>query len=505
MDITLDDVLAFEPRLVTPRLATAAGLERLGLDQIIVSWAVSTRALPPHLPALRGGEIVLVSMRAVTELGSNVAALLREAQLLKASAAVLPIDWFDETLAKSAPEGFPLLGWAGELTIDAETAINRHLTESRGDLYRIGSELERQLADVASTGAGLESTLRAASRASGLPLAVLDASGLQLASTLEGESSPASGRLGDALHEIRHQLSSGATLMLGPLRHEQRLEARFLAGRIAAAVESARRRDDAARPRGSGRVEATASLLSGEKPSATDQRVEALALGLDPDAVYLVAVSRGGNDAALARALAPLGAVHPAGGMNGKRAALVAASGRLGSTTDLQHLVAAVKSRWALDHERDGSTLALSAPAIGAASLPAASREAHFIATLQEKTTLPRLAASFESVEDVGALRLLYELRGSSELRQFISQALGELETRDQRKTLRTTLRAFLECGGSQIDAAHRLGIHRNTLAYRLRRIGELVGKDVTDPGSWLTLHLALRASEMLEVCRDDC
>jgi DNA-binding PucR family transcriptional regulator len=33
-----------------------------------------------------------------------------------------------------------------------------------------------------------------------------------------------------------------------------------------------------------------------------------------------------------------------------------------------------------------------------------------------------------------------------------------------------------------------------------LRRIGELVGRDVADPASWLTLHLALRAADLLEV-----
>ena len=94
---------------------------------------------------------------------------------------------------------------------------------------------------------------------------------------------------------------------------------------------------------------------------------------------------------------------------------------------------------------------------------------------------------------------MLYPLRETSELRQFVSEALGTLERRDQRGTLRDTLRAYLETGGSHADASNRLGIHRNTLAYRLRRIGELIGRDVGDPRTWLTLHLALWASELLE------
>jgi purine catabolism regulator len=111
--------------------------------------------------------------------------------------------------------------------------------------------------------------------------------------------------------------------------------------------------------------------------------------------------------------------------------------------------------------------------------------------------------ASFESIDDVGAFRLLYHLRESKELHAFVSQALGTLEHLDHRGTLRGTLAAFLESGGSHVDASNRLGIHRNTLAYRLRRISELIGRDVADPEAWLVLHLALRASEMLDVISD--
>jgi purine catabolism regulator len=157
-----------------------------------------------------------------------------------------------------------------------------------------------------------------------------------------------------------------------------------------------------------------------------------------------------------------------------------------------------------MDHARDSGTLALSAPAFGVASLPAAAREARFVAALQAQARLPRKAASFQSVDDVGALRLLYQFRESVELQQFVADALGNLERMDPRGTLRTTLRAFLEAGGSHVDAATRLGIHRNTLAYRLRRIGELLGRDVADPASWLTLHLALAASDMLAAREDD-
>jgi sugar diacid utilization regulator len=242
--------------------------------------------------------------------------------------------------------------------------------------------------------------------------------------------------------------------------------------------------------------------VEGRHGNGTEQRAAALALGLDPDAVYFVAVSTGGNDSTLAKTLAPLGSVHAAGEEDGCRQVLVVTNVR--GSESLASQVNEVKRRLETGSEHGTSTLALSAPAHGVARLPTAAREAAFVAALQAETPFPRRAASFDSIEDVGAFRLLYPLRDSNELREFVSQALGTLAQRDQRGTLRATLRAFLESGGSQVDASNRLGIHRNTLAYRLRRIGELIGRDVADPGSWLTLHLALRASEMLDVISDD-
>jgi DNA-binding PucR family transcriptional regulator len=62
---------------------------------------------------------------------------------------------------------------------------------------------------------------------------------------------------------------------------------------------------------------------------------------------------------------------------------------------------------------------------------------------------------------------------------------------------LRATLLAYLETGGSHVESAARLGIHRNTLAYRLKQIAVLTGTDPADPSTRLTLHLALTVERM--------
>jgi DNA-binding PucR family transcriptional regulator len=396
-----------------------------------------------------------------------------------------------------------ILLWPGELTTDTETGINRLLTECRGNLYRVGSDFERRLTDLAANRSGITPLVQVASELSHLPVLVFDAESRQLAAS--GEVSPNLMDSDGPLTEIRLEraLPSGMRLILGPLLPEQSVIARFLIDRIATAVADAARRDDAARPRGARRTEAVAALLEGRHGNATDQRAAAIALGLDPDAVYFVAVSAGRDDPNLTMFLAPLGSVHPARDEEGRREVLITANARAGAES-LASRVIEVKRRWEAGSDRGESTLALSAPAHGVARLPAAAKEAAFVATLQAQTPFPRRAASFESIADVGAFRLLYPLRDSTEIRDFVSEALGTLERRDQRGTLRATLRVFLESGGSQVDASNRLGIHRNTLAYRLRRIGELIGRDVADPGSWLTLHLALSASEMLDVIAEE-
>jgi DNA-binding PucR family transcriptional regulator len=58
---------------------------------------------------------------------------------------------------------------------------------------------------------------------------------------------------------------------------------------------------------------------------------------------------------------------------------------------------------------------------------------------------------------------------------------------------LRQTLEVFLEAGLDRRVAAERLHVHPNTLNYRLGRIEELTGLDLTDPEDLMLTALALR------------
>ena len=141
--------------------------------------------------------------------------------------------------------------------------------------------------------------------------------------------------------------------------------------------------------------------------------------------------------------------------------------------------------------------LAFSGPVTGTAGLPAATREARFVAALLNAGLIQGPIGRFDVLPDLGAYRLLYRLWGSPELATFTADALGELATRDRRGTLRRTLLAYLDAGGSHVDAASRLGIHRNTRSDRRKQSASLTRCEPTNPSTHLGLHLARLAASL--------
>jgi len=82
------------------------------------------------------------------------------------------------------------------------------------------------------------------------------------------------------------------------------------------------------------------------------------------------------------------------------------------------------------------------------------------------------------------------------EARRFVAQQLGDLAAEDKSVArLRETLRVFLEENGSFQNAAARLGVHKNTVAYRIRRAEELLGHGVKE--RQLELQTALRLAPL--------
>jgi sugar diacid utilization regulator len=99
---------------------------------------------------------------------------------------------------------------------------------------------------------------------------------------------------------------------------------------------------------------------------------------------------------------------------------------------------------------------------------------------------------------DLGVSRLLISAVDAGELHRFANRSLGPLlQDGDRRGELLATLEAYVDAGFNQREAARRSFVHFNTVAYRLRRIEEILGLDLDDPRARLDLTLALRIATL--------
>lgn len=102
--------------------------------------------------------------------------------------------------------------------------------------------------------------------------------------------------------------------------------------------------------------------------------------------------------------------------------------------------------------------------------------------------------------DELGVWRLLART-GAAELRTCVEETIGPLIEYDRQhhSELVKTLEAFLHSRGSHERVAASLYIHRSTLTYRLARVRNMTGADLSDPEQRLQLHLACRAWALLQ------
>jgi len=68
---------------------------------------------------------------------------------------------------------------------------------------------------------------------------------------------------------------------------------------------------------------------------------------------------------------------------------------------------------------------------------------------------------------------------------------------RPTHRELARTAEVFLDCAGQAGRAAAALGIHRQTLYYRLSRVERLTGLDLDEGEDRLLLHMALKTARL--------
>lgn len=96
--------------------------------------------------------------------------------------------------------------------------------------------------------------------------------------------------------------------------------------------------------------------------------------------------------------------------------------------------------------------------------------------------------------EDIGILQILWDVERNN-LVNFTTEMLrGLIEyDRESQTDLIQTLGVYLTCDGRIQDTAERLHVHPNTISYRVKRINEILGCDLKDFETKLSLSIAYK------------
>jgi sugar diacid utilization regulator len=370
------------------------------------------------------------------------------------------------------------------------------------------------ITEAVESGAGLPEVVRAAARALEASLAVTDAWGATLAVAAR---SPA---------EERSLLSQGEGVISAPLRVADTVVG-TLHMRVKTAPSDSMRRllltmiaSEVERVRAPERVSETATadflraILNRELTDGAEllDRAKELSLAIEDGASMLVArahpqsptdegwrgrvraVAERGARAVASRSIA---ALSDREGIVGAEVLVLVPGGEEAT---------AARAAEAVLHEMEaglaGYTFALGRSRVTAepAELPRAASEALLAANVAQGSS-DGAALAFDQT---GAYRLLLSAMSEnpSELQRFYAETVEPLVAYDEQyeTELVRTLETFLEADGNVAGTAQRLFTHRHTIYYRLERVRELSGLDVSSSDGREKLSLGLKSMRVLGI-----
>jgi PucR family transcriptional regulator, purine catabolism regulatory protein len=211
--------------------------------------------------------------------------------------------------------------------------------------------------------------------------------------------------------------------------------------------------------------------------------------GFARDANVVVVALEGADVDTLARAVEDHGSRAGGGFLVSRRGDGVAILLPADSDLELEALVKAIAVRLG-ETIRGGSGSDVSTGDVGRSL-----REAHY--ALQ----VCRLEGwTFAGFEDLGTYRLLLSMADPDALRAFADSLLGPLDAydRDQHGELLPSLQAFIQHNSRWETASADLFVHRHTLRYRMRKVEELTGRDLSSSFDRMEFWLALRARDLM-------
>jgi hypothetical protein len=517
-----------------------------GMDRAIRH--VYTTDLPDPSRYLKPGALVLTGLMWCRAPGDadRFAAVLDRAGVAALGAGEALGQVPAEVIRACARHGIPLIAVPAETSFAAVTEeVGRRLSGDRATAMTRVLGRRRLLLSAVAEGAGLDEMFRLMGRELGVECWLLTGLGRVVGGTGPSLSAPLALRLAceylragrlPATAEVAVPGAAGGWYSLFGVGGEPRITSWFLAcaGReqdwphelresvaeLAADVALERARLDAARTGDQKLAEAIVTMLGSGGEAAAPAEIASLmrAAGLPPDGRYMVIALaaeddrvtgpnagrwRGDLAAELVRPLAdgavaaPLGeeviVLVPAPEVTAPEDTAPADT----APEDPAHLLAArigaADPVVASDRSRIRVTAGVSALAEGVTALGGA---------LQEAGSARRLAAlrgpaavAVVTSDEVASHELLLATVPSSVLRSFRERLLGPLLAYDDRHRaeLLPTLREFLACSGSPNACAATMYVHVNTVRYRIRRIEELTGRDLSRLNDQVDFFLALQ------------
>ncbi|MFC0861151.1 PucR family transcriptional regulator [Sphaerimonospora cavernae] len=481
--------------------------------------------LPDPTRYLTGGELVLTGLmwRRQAADSKRFVAALADAGVVALGAGDAWLGMIpDDLVAACRDRGLPLLEVPVEVSFGEITdLVGRRLAGIRAGDLRGELGRRRRIVAAVAEGVGLEELFSLIENELGVTAAVVSAVGSMIAGDLpEGMAVrlaraylgavrlPAVVRDGGTFTlfavDRSHRAAGWALVCHGEVEAEIGFE-------LASCVAMARTRFEEGR-RVERRLaeELVALAWAGGEPAELSARLRTC--GIDAAEPYAVVT---------ATAAARQGTVRQAGTAGGPDPALL--GGRVVEEILDRRVVAAVRTE---SGESSGECVALVPLAEGTAGqLAARLRERtellaaqlpDIVAAVGVSSALTGAQAIRGGLEEAGHARRMAEARGggvatSDEIythalllatvpgdirRSFAERLLGPLADYDRRHgaEMVRTLEVFLECAGSWNGCAERLHVHVNTVRYRVRRIEELTGKDLSSMADRIDLFLALSA-----------
>jgi DNA-binding PucR family transcriptional regulator len=526
-----------------------------GVDRVIQH--VFTTDLPDPTRYLTPGDLVLTGMIWCREPGDAdrfVRALARAgAGVLGAGEALGEVK--PEVIQACTRHGITLLAVPAETSFAAVTEeVGRRLNGDRATAMTRVLGRRRLLLSAVAEGAGLDAMFRLMGRELGAECWLLTALGRVVGGT--GPSLPAPLALRLAGEYLRADRLPAAVRVSGPqipasgdgryslfaVGGEPRITSWFLACaghendwglvdskahelresvvELAADAALERARLDAARTGDRRLAEAIIAMLAAEGgEGAAPAEIASLmrAAGLPPEGRYLVATMSAETD----RMAGPnadrwrcdlaeeLAVPHAEGAVAAALADQIVTlvplplDDGLGGTGSAAHAFAAglreAQPVLEADRSRIRLTVGVSTPAEGVTALAGALHEAQSAGRLAALRALGGTgqvpAVLVVTSDEVASYELLLASVPGNVLRSFRERLLGPLLAYDERHRaeLLPTLREFLACSGSWNTCAASMYVHVNTVRYRIRRIEELTGRDLSRLDDQVDFFLALR------------